>query len=128
MLREKRLFEVGKSCCRRSYGVSEGMIAIDMYKREYIPLDPPAKTQSGLQRGDRVIVARLPSVQELNHWKDAWLPHMDRSVGSIGTVSYVSGPTSVCIEFDDLTKLNGFNYPDACVTKMGTSMVEQFKR
>ena len=83
-------------------------MAIDMYKREYIPLDPPAKTRSGLQRGDRVIVSRLPSVQELNHWKIM----VASRTGQSNVEQCHMFLTPFCVhQFDDLTKLNGFNYP-----------------
>ena len=72
-------------------------------------------TRSGLKRGDRILIARKPSSEELESWSDAWLPSMDRTVGSVGTVDYVAGPDSVCVNFDDATKRSGFYYPASCV-------------
>ncbi len=86
-----------------------------LYERKHNPMDPASTTNSGLKRGDKIVIARRPTDEEATYWRDAWLPHMDRSVGSIGTVTYVAGPKSVCVEFDDATKLDGYNYPEYCV-------------
>ena len=89
-----------------------------LYEGTYRPLDPPATTRSGLKRGDRIVISRRPTEEEATFWRDVWVPCMDRSVGSIGTVTYVAGPKSVCIEFDDATKMDGYNYPEYCVKKL----------
>jgi hypothetical protein len=86
-----------------------------LYERKILPMDPPATTRSGLKSGDSVVISRRPTDEEAATWRDAWIHHMDRSVGSIGKVTYVAGPDSVCIEFDDATKMDGFHYPEFCV-------------
>ena len=88
------------------------------YERNHSPMDPASVTKSGLKRGDKIVISRRPTDEEATYWRDAWLPRMDRSVGSIGTVTYVAGPRSVCVEFDDATKLDGYNYPEYCVKKL----------
>lgn len=83
--------------------------------------------------GQKVKVLRRATLQEEGSLNYSWIsPQMDSAIGQTGTVSAVSGNNNVRITFNKniktsgLISINGWMYPNSCVSLLDTQLLFNF--